>query len=421
MRWVKAFLIITVTLTATAVLGGVVLIAIQQGGGQLEVVWGKQFGTIAMDSPDSVALDPQGNVCISGVTKGNLFGNNNGGQDIFVIKLNSDGQVIWNKQLGTQTEEESAELAVDGMGNIYVATMTEGEWFGKGHGRRDIVIMKLSTDGQLLWGKRIGTNDDEVFTDIAADSKDCIYIASITTSVTKSITGVYYDGVITKLDSNGNILWSKQFRNDMVFNITIDRQGCIYVGGIKSDGNTYLSKLTSSGEVIWRRAEQNTEDESFEIRSIGVDRNGDVYVVGGLNVYVDENKLVATPDAFITKYSQANGERMWLKRFRSQGEGKIDEEFIDVVVDGQGNIYAVGMTEGSLFGNHLGDADVIVAKIDGAGNVTWGKQWGTEKGEVGIGIVLDSRGHIYIVGGTNGNIFAPNAGETDVFIGKFKQ
>ena len=84
-------------------------------------------------------------------------------------------------------------------------------------------------------------------------------------------------------------------------------------------------------------------------------------------------------------------------------------------------MYVVGFTEGILFGNRLGEGDVIMAKFDRQGNMLWGKQWGSAKGDVGRAITVDGQGNIYVAGGTNGDLYGTNAGQMDIFIVKFKQ
>ena len=142
------------TFVIAVALGSMMLFALQQDGSQLEIVWSKQWGTAAeTGSVDNIALDGQGNIYIVGVTEGNLFGQNQGKWDIFVIKLDSNGKVLWSKQLGSAGKEEGVSGAVDGDGNIYLLTLTEGDWFGKNLGSRDIVLLKLSSSGEILWEK----------------------------------------------------------------------------------------------------------------------------------------------------------------------------------------------------------------------------------------------------------------------------
>lgn len=192
--------------------GGLVM-SLYQSQAQPDVVWGKQWGTIEEEFPIDMRLDEQGNIYMVGVTKGSLFGQNQGERDVFVVKLDSTGQVLWSKQLGTAGIEETAESAVDGGGNVYIAIITGGDWFGKNMGERDVVLVKLSTDGQLVWGKRLGTSGDEFVLSMTLDNQGYIYIAGVTRG---SLFARYQrgergeeEGFLVKLDSAGNLVWGK--------------------------------------------------------------------------------------------------------------------------------------------------------------------------------------------------------------------
>jgi hypothetical protein len=247
---------------------------------------------------------------------------------------------------------------------------------------------------------------------------------------TGSLFGKYrgdsYEGFLAKYDLNGNLVWGKQFSGEGLEAMAIDSQSNIYVAGVTEDEATnevanFLAKFNTDGALIWRQVFPYTEDEI--ITSISVDGSGNVFGVGKVNIYSedDESRAIPIPDAFISKYRGENGERLWLKRMKSQGEEGKEEELSDVAVDGQGYVYVVGFTEGSLFDNHLGDFDVVMAKFDGQGNMLWGKQWGSVKDDVGRAIIVDGQGNIYVAGGTNGDLYGTNAGQMDIFIVKFRQ
>jgi len=394
---------------------------------QPEIVWSKQWGMVGDEWVDGIDLDAQGNIYISGMTNGNLFGQNQGEMDIFVVKLDSNGQVLWSRQLGTSEREDGAGLCVDKVSaNIYLVTTTAGNWFGESLGERDIILIKLSTDGQLIWGKRIGTNKDEFFIAAAIDQKGHIYIIGTTWG---NLFGEYQskireEGFLAKFDSDGNLVWGKQFKNDLLDVIEVDNQGNIYISGtvcndINNNIVTFLAKIASDGTIIWRQELTVTENEGFT--SLIVDESGNVYGGGYIVTYLDENQLSSTSDAFIVKYDGMNGQRLWSKRLKSQGEDEIEEEFYDVMTDKQGNVYAVGFAKGSLFSNSLGDSDIVIVKFDSEGNIIWGKQLGTDKEDEGIAITVDRNGNIYVAGNTKGNLFGINAGETDIFVVKFRQ
>lgn len=409
-------------------LGCIMLFAFQQDGGQLEVVWGKQWGTKGLEVITALILDSQGHIYIAGSTEGNLFGQNQGRWDIFVIKLDGNGQMLWSKQLGTPEEENGASIAVDGGGNIYVSTTTSGEWFGKNLGERDVILLKFSPDGQLLWGKRLGTGEEEFATDIAVDSQGYVYVSIWTTGrlFGRLKEEEDYEGVVIKVNPDGEVVWGKHLGYDTPDVIAIDSQGNVYLAGLSYDVTTnnvptFVAKLAPDGTVIWRQVEQNTIDESTLINSFSLDRGVNLCFAGKVEVYVDENKLVGIPDALISKYNGANGQRVWSKRLISQGEEEIAEEFKDITIDGQGYVYVVGYAKGNLFGAHLGDADVVLGKFDAQGNMLWGKQWGTTKKEVGTAIAVDGQGNIFVAGDVEGDLYGTNAGQLDIFVAKFKQ
>jgi hypothetical protein len=93
-----------------------------------------------------------------------------------------------------------------------------------------------------------------------------------------------------------------------------------------------------------------------------------------------------------------------------------------VSTDGHGNVYLSGSTQGSLDGTNAGEGgDAFFAKYDGAGNLLWARQFGTSANEAGTGISADGLGNVYFSGQAGGSLFAPNAGLTDAFVGKFTE
>jgi hypothetical protein len=104
----------------------------------------KQFGTTGEDITYSIAVDGSGNVYVAGYTTGAFLGNTSqGGVDGFVAKFNSSlvlqGTV---KQFGTSADDFAYSVAVDGLGNVYVAGLTYGELFGLSSGGADAFVLK---------------------------------------------------------------------------------------------------------------------------------------------------------------------------------------------------------------------------------------------------------------------------------------
>ena len=98
------------------------------------VDWIRQLGTSSSDVSRSVSADGLGNVYISGMTQGNLQGTNSGSWDTFVSKYDARGSLQWTQQLGTSSSEESLSVSADGLGNVYISGHTKGNLQGTNSG-----------------------------------------------------------------------------------------------------------------------------------------------------------------------------------------------------------------------------------------------------------------------------------------------
>jgi Ca2+-binding RTX toxin-like protein len=92
----------------------------------------------------------------------------------------------------------------------------------------------------------------------------------------------------------------------------------------------------------------------------------------------------------------------------------------DTAVDSWGNLYVTGSTDGSLGGPNQGSYDAWVAKYDSSGNQLWVKQFGTANFDDTFGVTTDRDGNFYLVGGTQGDLFAPKTSQgADTWIAKY--
>ncbi|MBD2058777.1 SBBP repeat-containing protein [Oculatella sp. FACHB-28] len=144
------------------------------------------FNTLRTNSDDysrGIAIDRTGNVYITGETAGVLpsgslpTNTSAGGADAFVAKYNSNGAFQWTKQFGTTGNDQSQGVAVDSLGDVYLA----GETFRTSGGSdSQALVAKYDSTGRLLLQQQIGTaQDDEAF-GITVDSSDNVYISGQT-------------------------------------------------------------------------------------------------------------------------------------------------------------------------------------------------------------------------------------------------
>jgi hypothetical protein len=123
--------------------------------------------------------------------------------DVFVVKLDSDGNVQWGKTIGGGYCEEAWSIAQDSDGNYVVAGRTLS--FGI---NGEIYVVKLDSSGNIQWAKTIGGfGGEEAYSIIQAG--DGGYIVAGFTNSFEFGTDYYGDFIVVKLDSNGNFIWAK--------------------------------------------------------------------------------------------------------------------------------------------------------------------------------------------------------------------
>ncbi|HNW81731.1 MAG TPA: SBBP repeat-containing protein, partial [bacterium] len=152
-------------------------------------------------------------------------------------------------------------------------------------------------------------------------------------------------------------------------------------------------------------------------RSVAVDTAGNIFVVGQTEGAIDGNTNFGGIDIFLTKFN-SDGSFAWTKQW---GTSEIDVG-VSVAVDGLGNIFVSGYTDGDLDGNlNDGSVDIFLTKFYSDGSFAWTKQWGTSGQEYGQSVAVDNSGNIFVTGYTDGDLDGnTNAGSSDIFLTKLK-
>jgi hypothetical protein len=131
---------------------------------------------------------------------------------------------------------------------------------------------------------------------------------------------------------------------------------------------------------------------------VAVDGAGNAFVVGGTDGTLPGQGSSGDSDAYTRKYDPA-GNTLWFHQFGTPGADEAEA----VAVDSTGAAYLVGRTEGSL-GDHAsaGGFDAYVQRVGPAGNQAWTTQFGSSADDYAQSVALDGAGHPILVGGTLG-------------------
>jgi len=421
-------------------------------------LWAKQAGGTDYEYGNSIAIDSSGNSYVTGCFQGTAsFGDTNltssGCADIFIAKLNSNGNWLWAHKAGGTSPDYGYGIATDSSGNSYVTGYFEGTAsFGTitltSSGYIDIFIAKLDSSGNWLWVKKAGGTNYDGGYGIAIDSSGNSYVtgyfqgsASFGT-ITLTSNSNSRDIFVAKLDSSGNWLWAKQAGGtspDYSYGIAIDSSGNSYVTGYfwgtasfgtttltsSGDIDIFIAKLDSSGN--WLGAKQAGGTSNDYGYGIAIDSLGNSYVTGYFEGTASFGTTTLTSnggnDIFVAKLDSSGN---WLWAHKAGGTSNDLGYGIDT--DSSGNSYVTGyFKETASFGTTTLDSsgwfDIFVAKLDSNGNWLGAKKAGGSDWDWGNGIATDSSGNSYVTGyfsGTAsfGDINITSSGDRDIFVAK---
>ena len=206
-----------------------------------EIIWQKSFGGSHSEWPFAVKQSLDGSFVIAGWSDSNDgdVSGNHGLKDYWIIKIDGSGNLLWEKSLGGSGEDiaRSIDVTFDG-GYIVAGTSHSEDGNVTGHvGSSDFWIVKLDTDGNISWEKSLGSpGDDRAFS--IEQTMDLGYIiagSSKTVGGNVSRNNGNWDYWVVKLDVSGDIIWEKNLGGtggDIARSISQTNDGGYIVGGI---------------------------------------------------------------------------------------------------------------------------------------------------------------------------------------------
>lgn len=376
-----------------------------------------------------------------------------GAGDVFILKLDNNGNFLWAKQIGGPLNEGSASIAVNTTGEIYIAGGFEGTVdFDPGpaifnltdFGSGDIFILKLDNNGGFLWAKQLGGTGGDYVNAMAIDNAGNVFATGGigTAADFDPGPGVYNltpvsagDMFISKLNTAGNFAWAVQLAGagatdyGFGFAIAVDASGNVYSTGnfggtfdfdpgpgnalITATGSDiYISKLDNAGNFIW--AKEFAGVTAFDYGySYSITTNGsNIYLTGYYNGSMDFDpgpgsqvlsSVGGTDDIFISKLD-AGGNYIWIKQL----SGADYEYTYSITTDVSGNIYTTGYFSATVdfdpgpgtfnLSSNGGSPDIFISKLDASGNFVWAGKMGGSNFDKGAAITVDAADNVYTTG-----------------------
>ncbi len=311
-------------------------------------IWAKTYGGTEYDRAYSVQQTSDGGYIVAGYTFS--FG---AGSDVFLIKTDANGNVIWAKTYGGTNWDEAFSVQQTSDGGYIVAGRTSS--FGAGGG--DIFLMKTDASGNVQWAKTYGGTGDDVAYSVQQTSDGGYIVAGRTWSFGAG----GYDIFLMKTDANGNLQWAKTFGGtgwDEAFSVQQTSDGGYIVAGYTfsfgaGSYDAFLIKTDANGNLQWAKTFGGTGwDEAFSVQQTS---DGGYIVAGRTSSFG-----AGFYNAFLVK-TDANGNIQWAKTYG----GTVFDYAYSVQQTSDGGYIVAGWTES--FG--AGSVDIFLIKTDANGNI----------------------------------------------------
>ncbi len=294
------------------------------------IVWAKRWGNTGNDKALSVAVAENGDCFITGyfsetISIGSTQLSSSGSRDIFIAKINSNGNVQWAKKAGGNGDDKGLGISLDRNGNIYIAgSFTHSASFGSisiaNSGNYSAFVAKYNSTGSIQWAKAAGACCDTTqYRSVFVDQFSNVFVAGSfkgdanfgSNHFTSSGSS---DIVIAKYNTNGNLQWAKHaggIDEDIAYGINVDTVNhIVYVtGNVNAAGSfdTFQYSISGfkdifvvaydlSGNVLWDKINGGSHRDIGS--AITSDRQGYIYTTGIFNgtAFFDSHTITGYPD-----------------------------------------------------------------------------------------------------------------------------
>ena len=420
-----------------------------------ELVWVKTFGgTNEDDAIDIVEADDGGYVVLgfTNSTDGDITGKINPDQDYWLLKLNPDGDKIWDKTYGGSQNDQATGLSKTNDGGYIISGYTssfDGD-VSENAGFQDYWIVKVDSQGEIQWEKSFGfIGQDQAYKVIP--TSDGGYFASGTLQVGEGGSNGEGNDIIhgdqnlragqhslgdfwgIKMDANGNKIWRRYFggtQADLNKDVIETDDGGFLLIGVSDSPDFDISnaigaddfwviKLSATGEKVWEQSYGGLEtDRAFSIARA----NDGNYLLSGESRSLggDVSNPKGGGDIWIVKINASNGSILWEKSF---GGAEFDtSRGVKNLGNGSFAIAGSSRSSGGDASNNYGANDAWLLIVNENGALEYETNIGGSDIDFGNNVTGTSNNEIVFVGSTLSNDFdiPLNKGDKDVLIFKMR-
>jgi DNA-binding beta-propeller fold protein YncE len=427
-------------------------------------LWTRRFGGTGMDMGVSIATNARGEIYVLGQFSGvmdtglDTRHHSAGLEDIFLLKLDMNGNPLWSKSFGGDSHDYADHVVIDDSGDVFItgSFMDEISLGGKKHrckGVHDIFVAKLDPEGNYIWSKAYGDEQDQICLRPLPTRDGGVFLAGYFRGVVnlgKKPHRSYPDkaAFVGRLDKTGKRVWSEQFGHIYDYakpGMALAKNGDLVYGGGSDptreftgrpfkrvdrmmDLGVVVARYDSAGKRLWRSRFGAGSDNLHTEVALGP--YGDIILAGSfggtMNFGGEEMDAGSRADIFVAAL-KPDGGHLWSRQF---GGGRY-QYISGLAVDQQGNTYLAGqfLDGGLTFGgdpmtSNTSDGSFL-AKLDREGQHLWSRSLEGDSLRFPGGITLTPDGGLLVVGSFSGSIDLGNEkiaslGSHDVFVAKIR-
>lgn len=333
-----------------------------------------------------------------------------GGIDVYVVKINAPGNIVWTKTIGGAGVDYVYSMDVTSDGGYILGGTTSSY----GAGGEDMYFIKLDAGGNIQWTKVVGGAGADRGQEVVQTNDGGYAMAGQTNSFGSSNDDMY----VVKLDAAGNLIWDKRFGTagslDQAFSLTATSDGGLalcgtsyfFTGAAASSSTEYaIIKLDAAGSLQWTRLIRNPDAPNIYpdyARSIIQTADGGYMISGDAGRKKASGGYV--PKIFLVKLD-ASGNVSWNRFYGATsipGFSAENSEYGESVIQTSDGGYVVAGYSFSFNYNYAqarsAGLEFYIIKVDGSGNLLWTRIIGEQDNDIGKVVIATSDGGFAVAG-----------------------
>ena len=329
-----------------------------------QIMFQSHYGGTADDGGSSVLQTNDGGYLVVGYTESYGVG----GRDVYLIKTDENGDILWTRTYGGSANDQASILLSSNDNKYLIVGLTSSF----GNGSCDVYAVKIDNNGDIIWTKTYGGIEEDCGYG-GFQSNDTI---ALIVGTTMSYSPVFNSIYVIKINVNGDTLWEKMYykntANDGFCIIETSSNGYLITGSTSNVGNNtsrdcFIIKTNNYGDTIWTKTYGGADDDQAFSACL---TNDSCYIISGPTKSFGQGGF----DIFLMKLN-ADGDKLWTKTYGGVADdwGGMVQKTIDngFIITGYTKSYGAGGWDVYLIKTDANGDTLWTRTFGGAGD-EWG-------------------------------------------------